>query len=170
MTYGRVDEQGRVIKDQNGDPVTKTTQMIIGWHVDDFLISHRSQKSIEEIVRRLDSLYGTMDPLKVHTGDVREYLRMTLDFQTTGKVKIKMEKYVEEMLEGAPEGFEGAAETPAAQHLFDINPSAEPLDSVFHHLVANSLFLCKRARPDLQLTVGFLCGRVKRPDVDYWKS
>lgn len=30
--------------------------------------------------------------------------------------------------------------------------------------------MCKRARPDTQLTVGFLCGRVKEPDVDDWKK
>lgn len=30
--------------------------------------------------------------------------------------------------------------------------------------------MCKRARPDTQLTVGFLCVRVKAPDLDDWKK
>ncbi len=32
------------------------------------------------------------------------------------------------------------------------------------------MFLCKRARPDLQPTIPFLCTRVKEPDIDDWKK
>ena len=38
------------------------------------------------------------------------------------------------------------------------------LDGVlFHHLAAKLLFLCKRARPDIQTAFTFLCTRVKEP-------
>lgn len=33
--------------------------------------------------------------------------------------------------------------------------------AIFHHIVARFLFLCKRARPDIQLEVGFLSTRVR---------
>lgn len=39
-----------------------------------------------------------------------------------------------------------------------------------HHRVARLLFLCKRARPDLQVAVAFLSTRVKSPDCDDWKK
>ena len=32
---------------------------------------------------------------------------------------------------------------------------------MFHHNVAKLLFLCKRAQPDIQTSVAFLCTRVK---------
>ena len=41
---------------------------------------------------------------------------------------------------------------------------------MFHHNVAKLLFLCKRARPDLQTEVAFLCTRVKAPDKDDYKK
>lgn len=64
--------------------------------------------------------------------------------------------------------------TPAAEHLFQVNKNAaklsDALREVFHTTVAKGLFLCKRARPDLQPTVPFLCTRVKEPDMDDWKK
>lgn len=85
-----------------------------------------------------------------------------------------MKKYTEELLDSAPVEFSGQSSTPASAHLFDVNPQAEKLcekqAAEFHHLVAKCLFMCKRARPDIQLSVGFLCGRVKSPDVDDWKK
>ena len=36
--------------------------------------------------------------------------------------------------------------------------------------MAKCLFLCKRARPDIQTAVSFLCTRVKCPDEDDWKK
>lgn len=41
---------------------------------------------------------------------------------------------------------------------------------MFHHVVAKAVFLSKRARPDIQLAVGFLSTRVKSPDEHDWKK
>jgi hypothetical protein len=41
---------------------------------------------------------------------------------------------------------------------------------LFHHITARLLFLCKRARPDIQTAVAFLCTRVKAPDTDDYKK
>jgi len=41
---------------------------------------------------------------------------------------------------------------------------------MFHHITAKLLFLCKRARPDVQAATAFLCTRVKAPDVDDYKK
>ena len=51
--------------------------------------------------------------------------------------------------------------TPAAEHLFAVNKNAEKLSEQlkedFHTTVTKGLFLCRRARPDLQPTIPFLC-------------
>lgn len=95
---------------------------------------------------------------------------MQLDFGSPGSVKVKMDRYISELLESCPEEFRGESTTPASPHLFLVNEDAEKLDikaaAYFHHLVAKCLFLCKRARLDIQLAVGFLCGRVRAPDID----
>jgi hypothetical protein len=41
---------------------------------------------------------------------------------------------------------------------------------MYHHNTAKLLFLCKRARPDIQTVVAFLCTRVKNPDEDDYKK
>ena len=41
---------------------------------------------------------------------------------------------------------------------------------MFHSYVAKLLFAAKRARPDLQTAIAFLCTRVKSPDTDDWKK
>ena len=41
---------------------------------------------------------------------------------------------------------------------------------MFHHNTAKLLFLCKRARPDIQPPVAFLCTRVQEPDQDDYKK
>ena len=41
---------------------------------------------------------------------------------------------------------------------------------LFHCIVAKLLYVAKRARPDLQVAVAFLCKRVKCPNVGDWKK
>ena len=74
------------------------------------------------------------------------------------------------MLTGLPDDMDGIATTPAAEHLFKTNDTPTYLSDedamFFHHNVAKLLFLCKRARPDLQTAVAFLSTQVKHPDQD----
>ena len=86
-----------------------------------------------------------------------------------------MVDHIKEMLEELPEDMNGTAPTPAASYLFDMNKGVETrlpdhLADLYHHNTAKLLFLCKRARPDLQTAVAFLCTRVKKPDVDDYKK
>ena len=46
---------------------------------------------------------------------------MTLDFSIEGKVKIRMDDYVEDILEEARADMTGESVTPAADHLFTVN-------------------------------------------------
>jgi hypothetical protein len=149
-------------------------QCTVLWHVDDLKISHKEAKVTESILDLLNDRYGKETPLTVTRGDIHEYLGMTIDYSTDGKVVIRMEDYVEEMLQDLPEDMAGSATTPAAEHLFQVNEDAEALSSkdsdLFHSVTAKLLFLGKRARPDVQTPVAFLCTRVMSPDVDDYKK
>jgi hypothetical protein len=100
---------------------------------------------------------------------------MQFDFSVPTKVKISMCDYINKILLDAPADMSGTAPTPAANHLFNVNITnpklLNPADAeLFHHMVAQLLFLCKRARPDIQTAVSFLCTRVQHPDTDDYKK
>eukprot|EP00978_Attheya_sp_CCMP212_P009535 scaffold22554_cov58-Attheya_sp.AAC.1 len=83
--------------------------------------------------------------------------------------------YIKNMLADLPSDMDGAAATAAPTHLFEVNITDpimldEDNATLFHHNVAKLLFLCKRARPDIQTAVSFLCTRVKGPDQDDYKK
>jgi Reverse transcriptase (RNA-dependent DNA polymerase) len=150
------------------------TQCTVLWHVDDLKISHVERKVVENVLGLLDKVFGKEAPLTVNHGMKHDYLGMQLDYSTKGKVMVTMFDYVEGMLAELPKDMEGIASSPAANHLFEVSDTPSPLDKptseLFHHLTAKLLFLCKRARPDLQLAVAFLTTRVKGPDADDYKK
>jgi hypothetical protein len=120
-------------------------------------------------------VFGNEAPLTIKRGKIHDYLGMTLDYSTPGQAKIIMIDYIQGMIDELPADMNGHAATPAASHLFDVNnEDPNKLDEdeaiMFHHNVAKLLFLCKRARPDIQTAVSFLCTRVKSPDTDDYKK
>ena len=63
------------------------------------------------------------------------------------------------------------ANTLAKQNLFnveDIEKMNEDRMEIFYHIVAKFLYLSKRARVDIDLTVPFLCTRVSRSTEEDW--
>ena len=78
------------------------------------------------------------------------------------------------MLDDIPEYMKGESATPATHHLFDISEYATKLSQakadLFHHFVAQLLYLSKRERPDIHLEVSFLFIRVRGPDTDDHKN
>jgi Reverse transcriptase (RNA-dependent DNA polymerase)/Zinc knuckle len=152
-------------------------QCTVVWHVDDLKISHHGTDVVTSVIEQLEAKFGTPEaPLTVTRGKVHDYLGMTIDFSTPSKVKFTMVDYIKNMLDELPNDMDGEMATPAAAHLFEVNPNSSEmlLDAttadMFHHNVAKLLFLCKRARPDIQTSVAFLCTRVKAPDSDDYKK
>ena len=149
-------------------------QCTILWHVDDLKISHVDEAEVTTIIKLLSTEFGKEAALTIHRGKIHDYLGMKLDYSEKGIVKIDMEQYVQNILKEMPEEMSGVSPTPAANHLFDVNPDQQKLDitqkEFFHHVVAQLLFLCKRARPDIQTAIAFLCTRVKNPDTDDYKK
>lgn len=102
---------------------------------------------------------------------MHDYLGMTIDYSEAGKVKFCMKDYVKRVIDEAPDSLVGGARvTPAANHLFETNDESMKLDDehkeVFHHIVAQLLYVAKRTRPDILLPISFLCTRVQSPDKD----
>ena len=102
---------------------------------------------------------------------------MDIDYTEPGIFKVSMVKYITGMIEKFPfkdELYTKKGQSPAADHLFMINPKRKLLTQekkeCFHMWVAKGLFLCKRARPDIQPAIPFLCSRVNNPDEDDWKK
>ena len=151
------------------------SQCTIGWHVDNRKISHMDGNVNREILAILQKEYGKEAPIPTTTGKIHEYLGMTIDYSTPGKVVFRMEDYIDRLLSECPAGLlKGNPASPAANHLFDINHECEKLNledtDQFHHLVVKLLYLAKRTRPDIMLAVAFLCTRVKEPDQDDYKK
>ena len=177
----RKDLEGKGFKFNPYDPCVairkwKGQQQTIRFHVDDLMSSHRDKRANEDLYKWLQDEYGKHGDVTKHVGKVHDYLGMILDFTTPKKVKIDMRRYVADMIETFPVKLseDDTAETPASDNLFTkaTGKKARPLDKKrkeeFHTTVAKSLFLCKRARPDVQPTVAWLCSRVKDSDESEW--
>jgi uncharacterized protein YeaC (DUF1315 family) len=145
-------------------------QCTILWHVDDLKISHVDQQVLENLLNRLNERFGKEQELSVTRGNKHDYLGMTIDYSTSGRVQFTMLDYIDNMLNELPDDMSGTVNTPAANHLFEVNPQGVKLDKdkaeFFHTQVAKLLYLCKRARPDIHTAVAFLTTRVTAPDTD----
>ena len=149
-------------------------QCTIQWHVDDLKISCRNPKVIDAIITKLNKRYGQTSPLTITRGKVHDYLGMTIDYSEPWRVIFTMYDYINEVIESLPKEMKGSSASPAGDHLFKTNEECPKLNSeaheAFHHYTAQLLFLSKRARPNLQTAVAFLCTRVHEPDLDDQKK
>jgi hypothetical protein len=137
-------------------------------------ISHVSEDVNTDIIKRINDEFGKESPITITRGKVHDYLGMTLDYSERGKFKIKMLDYVNKMLADLPAEIDGEAPSPVANHLLTVNNDKIKVDEkkaqFFHTYVKKTLFLCKRARPDLQTAVALLRTRVKSCDEDDYKK
>jgi hypothetical protein len=96
---------------------------------------------------------------------------MTINYEEPGKVVIDMSDYIKGMIEEFPEKL-GTTKCPWNENLFKVNDSDKPLSrdkkETFHTFVAKGLFVCKRARPDIQPAIAFLATRVKDANEQDW--
>jgi hypothetical protein len=151
------------------------SQQTILFHVDDLKSSHKMKSVNDRFEKWLNSKYSNHRKVTATRGKVHNYLGMELDYRKRGELKINMTKYVENMLNNFPVqlGKKDVAKTPAADSLFNLGTGAK-LDTkrseIFHTFVAKGLFLCKRARPDIQQAISVLCTRVKDPNQADWEK
>ena len=153
-------------------------QMTVSWHVDDLMVSTVCQKDMHDFIRWMKKKHDDpeLGEVKVEHGPKFDHLAMIFNFEEDGVLQLDMVYYIEAMLGEFPFQNElgKKVQTPAAEHLFTVREDCTKLGKekadVFHKFVAKSLFLTKRARPDILLTVAWLCSRVQQPDEDDWKK
>ena len=144
-------------------------QLTILLHIDDlFLTCALSIIITKYIIKLLNKAYGSKDPLTMTWGKVHEYLGMTVDFTQAPEVKFSQYDFVKKLWLGLPESLKGGyKDTPAPANLFKLDADSKELDNkrkvIYHNVTAKCLWMGQRLRPDIQLTVGFHCTRVKAP-------
>ena len=138
-------------------------------------LSHEDEHEVTKMIEWFKSEFEDKEIglVKVSRGKKHKFLGMDFDFSDKHKVKISMRSYIEDMINVFPEEIYKTAATPAAAYFFKVR-NIEKLDeekaSIYHTITAKGLFLCKRARPDIQTANAFLTTRVKEPDLDDWKK
>ena len=101
---------------------------------------------------------------------------MAMDFSEKRKLKMSMVPFLKMTIGEFPEAITGTAATPAAGHLFKVRDQEdrktidEERARVFHHAVAQLLFVTLRCHKGIQNAVAFLSTRVKDPDEDDWRK
>ena len=102
---------------------------------------------------------------------------MELEFETCpGTMIFLMIKYLQKIIQEFPEVLRGTTACPATDNIFkickeeDMELLSEEMAKQFHRTTAQLLFLCKRARPDVETLISFLTNKMKQPDKDDWKK
>ncbi|CAJ1968219.1 unnamed protein product [Cylindrotheca closterium] len=155
--------------------VVDEKQQTIRSHVDDLMSSHMDPKVNDEFAKWLNMRYGSIKACTIVRGKIHRYLGMTLDFSVKGKLKIRMDNYVKNMLEDFPIKFnkDSKQETPAGNDLLEAGKgkllNAE-YRQIFHTTVARGLYVSKRARLDIHPTITILASRVQEPTESDWKK
>ena len=137
--------------------IINDSQKTVTWHVDDLKISHKDSREVTKCIKHFGDIY--FDRMTVHRGKVHDYLVMYLDFISPKVLKIGMIKYTKKINEEFPEEIKSSAETPAAEHLFDVMEDNK--DKLLPEEQAQAF-----QRPDIRTSVSFLCTRCKEPDED----
>jgi hypothetical protein len=94
---------------------------------------------------------------------------MTFDFSQQKSVSISMDGYLQDLLQKS--GIPGTVKTPCTEYLFtevDSEPLSAEKKQEFHTLTAKLLYLAKRTRPDILLSVSYLTTKVIQPSQNDW--
>lgn len=135
--------------------------IIVAVYVDDIIIQSSEESMINKIINILKSSFLE---IKVNRGKVHQYLGMMFNYETPGKVSIKMTGYINDLVEKM--GVSSTASTPATRDLFKIDDSEQLLDQKgqdeVRSVVYQLLYVCTRVVPEALLAVNFLCTRVNK--------
>lgn len=149
-------------------------QHTVTWHVDDLKSSHVDPKVNDEFLEWLKTKYASdeIGEVKAVRGQRHDYLAMVLDYSRPGMLQMDMTNYVKSMIEDFPAKLEGIGTFPWTTKLFTVDTTSKKLDveraRIFHTFVMKGMFLCKRARQDIQPGIAFLATRTSEPNEGDW--
>ena len=143
-------------------------QITVQFHFDDLKVSHKEQFVLEDFPKDLRDEFGQEDELTENKGLVHEYLGITINYSIPRKVVFTMFDYLEDVIVEASKDLKNSRSYyPGNDTLMKIDKDSPKLPikdaGLFHRHVARVLLASKRARPDIQVCVAFLCTRVKAP-------
>ena len=159
-------------------------------------ISHVSAKVVDDTISLLKEDFEIIfedgsGAMQVRRGKTHVYVGMTLDYTYRGQVRISMIKHVDDIIEtfgrakseynagliktkSKRKSRSSSQVTAAPKNLFDVNEECELLQDsdreAFHKVVAKSLYVAKRARPDISTAILFLTKRVQQPNHEDWEK
>ena len=144
--------------------VINGSQCTIVFYVDDNKISHKDPHVVTKILQDISEHFGE---LTISRGNKHDFLGMNIEIKDK-KVYIDMKEQVEQSIEWGKERGNTKPPTPAASSLFLTDEGApalsEEASDVFHSIVQKLLYICKRARPDIEPAISYLCTRVSNPN------
>jgi hypothetical protein len=144
-------------------------QCTIAWYVDDNIITHEDVNIVSKVVTLIEARSGKMS---VTRGKEHDFLGMNIVFNDDGTVAIGMKQYICEAIDDFGEDVLKRVMSPATKALFTIDSDSTLLPQTqkewFHSIVQKLLYLSHRGRPDIQLTISFLCTRVSRSTTQDW--
>lgn len=148
------------------------SQHTICWHVDDLKSSHKDSRVNDEFLEWLTKLYGELAPVKATRGPRHDYLAIYLEYKNDGKVIADMAYYIKKMLDDFPIAIKKGVTSPWTERLFKVDDDSTLLSDdrskTFYTFVMKGMFVCKRARPDIQPAIAFLSTRVRAPTEQDW--
>jgi len=154
--------------------IVKDGQHTVIWHVDDLKSTHANSVVNDDFFSWLKKKYANdgVGEVKVTRGKRHQYLGMKLVFASGGKLKIDMVDYFDKMCREFPEELDGDTKYPWTEKLFAVDKNSDVLNTErknsFHTHTMKTMYLAKRARPDILPAVIFLSSRVKKPTLQDW--
>ena len=142
------------------------SQCTVVFYVDDNKISHKDPAVVTSVLDEISAHFGD---LTITRGTKHDFLGMNIELKE-GKVHIDMKEQVAEAIEWGKSQGGCKPANPASVNLFHKADESAKLSSEdadkFHSIVQKLLYICKRARPDIEPAVSFLCTRVTDPSKD----
>ena len=140
-------------------------QITVQFHVDDLKVSHKDEAVLQDFFTDLRDEFGQEDKLTESKGLLHKFLGTTTDYSIPRKVVFTIFDYLEDTIVEAEKNLKNSRlYYPGIDSLMNVGYNSPSLPTksakLFHHHVARLLFASKRARPDIQVCVAFLCIRV----------
>ena len=142
-------------------------------HVDDLLMTSQVKGGVEAMIKELEKKF---EKVTHEIGPELNYLGQHIKFNNDGSVDVTMDKMMEDIINDAIElelidkHSNKRIKSPGSESLFNIDdelPLMNKEDSdTFHKMVARLLYLSKRVKPEMLLTISFLSTRVTKSTLE----
>ena len=132
---------------------------------------HKDPAVVKQVIKDIEKHFGKMS---VDEGDSFNFLGMNITITPDKNINIEMKDQISEAVDWFGEQITEKPVTPANKNLFSTAKNSKQLDDqkseIFHSVVAKLLYITKRARPDIETSVSYLCTRVSKSTDDDWEK